>query len=144
MSYPAETKDSGIALRDQNRKRRKVMFDIRPEVVAISIPIIFVLGAIAVTITAMLLDAGRKERQHRERLLAMEKGIELPETPVKTSPPRYLAMRAWGLVFSLIGLALFIGITAEAGIRHGLWGLMPLSIGIALLVSANLEKKDIS
>ncbi len=120
------------------------MFDIRPEVVAISIPIIFVLGAIAVTITAMLLDAGRKERQHRERLLAMEKGIELPETPVKTSPPRYLAMRAWGLVFSLIGLALFIGITAEAGIRHGLWGLMPLSIGIALLVSANLEKKDIS
>jgi hypothetical protein len=120
------------------------MFDIRPEVVAISIPIIFVLGAIAVTITAMILDAGRKDRKHRERLLAMEKGIELPEDPVKTSPPRYLAMRAWGFVLTFIGIATFIGITSEEGFKHGVWGLMPLSIGIALLVAAYLEKKELS
>ncbi len=120
------------------------MFDINPNVVAISIPIIFVLGAIAVTITAMILDAGRKDRKHRERLLAMEKGIELPEDPIKTSPPRYLAMRAWGFEFSFIGIATFIGITAEEGFRHGSWGLIPLSIGIALLVAAYLEKKELS
>lgn len=120
------------------------MFEINPTVVAISIPIIFVLGAIAVTITAMILDSSRKDRKHKERLLAMEKGIELPEDPIKTSPPRYLAMRAWGLVFSLIGLATFIGITAEAGIRHGVWGFMPLSIGVALLVAALLDKKELS
>jgi len=119
------------------------MFDINPEVVAISIPIIFVMGAIAVTITAMILDSSRKDRKHKERLIAMEKGIELPEDPIKTSPPRYLAMRAWGFVFTLIGLATFIGITAEAGIQHGVWGFMPLSIGVALLVAAYLEKKDI-
>ena len=64
------------------------MFDISPEVVAISIPIIFVMGAIAVTITAMILDSSRKDRKHKERLVAMEKGIELPEDPIKTSPPR--------------------------------------------------------
>ncbi len=120
------------------------MFDIRPEVVAISIPIIFVLGAIAVTITAMILDSSRKEREHKEKLLAMEKGIELPEKPVKSSPPRYLAMRAWGFVFSLLGITLVIGITAEAGIQHGVWGLTQLSIGIALLVAAYLEKKELS
>lgn len=120
------------------------MFDIRPEVVAISIPIIFVLGAIAVTITAMILDSSRKDREHKERLLAMEKGIELPEAPVKTSPPRYLAMRAWGFVFTLLGVALTIGITAEAGIKHGAWGLIQISIGIALLVAAYLEKKELS
>jgi hypothetical protein len=120
------------------------MFDISPEVVAISIPIIFVLGAIAVTITALILDSARKDRKHKERLLAMEKGIELPEEPIKTSPPRYLAMRAWGLVFSFIGLATAIGITAEEGIQHGLWGLMPMSIGVALLVAAFLEKKELS
>ncbi len=120
------------------------MFEIRPEVVAISIPIIFVLGAIAVTITALILDAGRKDREHKERLLAMEKGIELPKDPVKKSPPRYLAMRAWGFVFALIGIATVIGITAEEGIQHGLWGLMPMSIGIALLIAAYLEKKELS
>lgn len=120
------------------------MFDISPEVVAISIPIIFVLGAIAVTITALILDSSRKDRKHKERLLAMEKGIELPEDPIKTSPPRYLAMRAWGFVFALIGLATVIGITAEEGIKHGLWGLMPMSIGVALLVAAFMEKKEIS
>ncbi len=120
------------------------MFEINPSVVAISIPIIFVLGAIAVTITAMLLDAGRKERKHKERLVAMEKGIELPEDPVKMSPPRYLAMRAWGLVFTFIGIALVIGITAAAGIKYGVWGLTQLSIGIALLIAAYLEKKELS
>ena len=120
------------------------MFEINPEVVAISIPIIFVLGAIAITITALILDAGRKDRKHKERLLAMEKGIELPEHPIKTSPPRYLAMRAWGLVFSLLGIALVIGITAAAGIQHGVWGLTQLSIGIALLIAAYLEKKELS
>jgi hypothetical protein len=127
-----------------NRKRRRKMFDISPEVVAVTIPIIFVLGAIAVTITALILDSARKDRKHKERLLAMEKGIDLPEEPIKTSPPRYLAMRAWGFVFSFIGLATTIGITAEEGIQHGLWGLMPLSIGVALLVAAYLEKKDLS
>jgi hypothetical protein len=124
-------------------KRRRQMFDISPQLIAVGIPIIFVMGAIAVTITAMILDSSRKDRQHKERLVAMEKGIELPEDPIKTSPPRYLAMRAWGLVFSLIGLATFIGITAEEGIQHGVWGLMPVSIGVALLVAAYMEKKDI-
>jgi hypothetical protein len=120
------------------------MFEINPSVVAITIPILFVLGAIAVTITALILDAGRKERKHKERLIAMEKGIELPEEPVKTSPPRYLAMRAWGFVFTFIGIATFIGITSEEGLKHGVWGLMPMSIGIALLVASFLEKKEIS
>ena len=120
------------------------MFEINPNVVAISIPILFVLGAIAVTITALILDAGRKERSHKERLLAMEKGIELPEEPIKTSPPRYLAIRAWGLVLSFIGITVLIGITAEEGIRHGLWGLVPASIGFALLIASYLEKKELS
>jgi hypothetical protein len=120
------------------------MFDISPEVVAISIPIIFLIGAIAIVITALILDSHRKERKHKEKLLAMEKGMELPEEPVKTSPPRYLAMRAWGFVFTLIGIALVIGITAEEGIQHGVWGLMPMSIGVALLIAAYMEKKELS
>jgi len=125
-------------------KRRRQMFEIRPEVVAIGIPIIFVLGAIAVTITAMILDSSRKDREHKERLVAMERGIELPVAPVKKSPPRYLAMRAWGFVFTLLGIAVTIGISAEAGIKHGLWGLIQLSIGIALLIAAYMEKKELS
>jgi hypothetical protein len=127
-----------------SQKERVEMFDISPTVVAVAIPIIFILGAIAVTITALILDAGRKDREHKERLLSMEKGLELPEKPMKTRPPRYLAIRAWGFVFAFIGIALLIGISAEAGIRHGAWGFLPLGIGAALLISANMEKKDLS
>jgi NADH:ubiquinone oxidoreductase subunit 3 (subunit A) len=121
-----------------------MMFQVRPDVIAVTIPIVFLLGAIAVTITALILESGRKEQKHKERLAAMEKGIPIPEEPVKQSPPRYLAMRAWGLVFTLFGVALVVGISAEKGINHGLWGLLPLSIGVALLISAYMERKDLS
>jgi len=141
--HTCRDQDHQYGKKPRNREKgRKQMFDVSPQVVAVSIPIVFVLGAIAVSITAMLLDSSRKDREHKERMLAMEKGIELPEKPAKSSPPRYLAMRAWGLVFTFIGLALVAAITMEDSIQHGLWGLLPMSIGVALLVAAYMEKKE--
>ncbi|MDD3642380.1 MAG: DUF6249 domain-containing protein [Candidatus Krumholzibacteria bacterium] len=118
------------------------MFGINPATVAILIPIVAVLGTFAVIIVAIVVEGREKEQKHRERLIAMEKGLPVPEEPVKKKPPRFLAIRAWGLVFFLIGVATFIGITAEAGIRHGVWGLMPLGLGAALLLAAYMERRD--
>ena len=118
------------------------MFGINAGTIAILIPIVAVLGTFAVITVAIIIEGREKEQKHRERLIAMEKGLTIPDEPVKKKPPRYLAIRAWGLVFLLLGVGTFAGITAEAGIRHGLWGLMPLGLGLALLIAAYLERKD--
>lgn len=73
----------------------------------------------------------------------MEKGLPIPREKEERVRPRYLSLRAWGLVMTFLGVAVVIGIAAEAGLKHGLWGLCPLAIGAALLVSAIGEKKDL-
>ena len=119
------------------------MFDfISPNVIAVLIPIVTVLCVFAVVTIAIVIEGRQKEMRHRERVLAMEKGLEIPPEPQQKKPPRYLALRAWGLVFALLGAALVIGISAEAGIRHGVWGLVPGLIGVALLVAAKMEHAE--
>lgn len=119
------------------------MFDIAPSVVAIFIPILAVVGVFAVVITSVIVGGKSKELEHQERLLAMEKGIDLPEPKEKRKRPRYLAIRAWGLVLFALGIAVLIGISAEAGFKHGLWGLTPLLVGLSLLLAASIEKRDL-
>lgn len=119
------------------------MFEfINPEVIAVLIPIVTIICVFAFVITAIIIEGRQKEMRHRERVLAMEKGLDIPVEPPKKKPPRYLAIRAWGLVFTLLGLALVIGISGAAGIRHGVWGLVPGMIGVALLVAARLEHAE--
>lgn len=119
------------------------MFDISPNVIAILIPLLVVIGVFATVIVGVLSENRRKELAHKERLIAMEKGLPLPEQEREEKNPRYLSLRAWGLVMTFLGVAVVIGISAEAGARHGMWGLCPLGIGAALLVAAYTEKKDL-
>lgn len=140
---PCRQGTAGPAPRERSHdSRRSEMFGINPGTIAVLIPIVAVVGTFAVIIVAILVEGREKEQKHRERLIAMEKGLAIPEEPVKKKAPRYLAIRAWGLVFFLLGVGTFIGITAEAGIRHGVWGLMPLGLGVALLLSAYMERRD--
>jgi hypothetical protein len=116
---------------------------IEAETIALSIPILVVMGGILVAITAIVMQARRKDLEHRERILAMEKGLPLPaETPVKQERPRYSARRANGLVLTGIGIALTIAMTVEDGGDTGVWGLIPLFIGVGLLIAAHLDKKE--
>lgn len=120
------------------------MFDAAPAIVAVFIPIVAVIAVFAVIIVKVIYDGKRKELEHRERLLAMEKGIELPQPP----PPAekrltYMNLRNWGIVLTALGLILFLGISLEGGVRHGPWGLIPFAIGVGLLISAGLEAKEV-
>jgi hypothetical protein len=119
------------------------MFDISPNVIAILIPILVVIGVFATVIVGILSENRRKELAHKERLIAMDKGLPLPEKEREEKNPRYLSIRAWGLVMAFLGVAVVIGISAEAGLRHGMWGLCPLGVGAALLIAAYTEKKDL-
>ncbi|HXV13164.1 MAG TPA: DUF6249 domain-containing protein [Candidatus Krumholzibacteria bacterium] len=116
---------------------------IEPEVVAIFIPIIGVLGGVLIAVTAVVVGGRRKELEHRERIIAMEKGLPVPGPMVEPERPKYAGRRANGLVMTGIGLALTIALSAEEGFADGgVWGLIPLFIGVGLLVAGSLDKRE--
>jgi hypothetical protein len=110
---------------------------------AITIPLLCILGGVAISITAIVMAGRKKELKHKERVVAMEKGIEIPAEKREEKRPEYLSNRSGGLVMTFIGIALTIALWATAGKDGGVWGLIPLGIGVGLLISSALEKKEI-
>lgn len=115
----------------------------RPETIAILIPIVMIIGGVLIALVAILMDSKKKELVHKERLVAMEKGMEIPQPPKEPERPAYLKNRSSGLVMTMLGLALTIAIWVPAGPVGGIWGLVPLAIGIGLLISSALERKEV-
>jgi hypothetical protein len=97
-------------------------------------------------ISVAIVVAGRKkDLEHKERLVALEKGLPLPEPAEREMRPVHALRRAWGLVWAGIGLALTIALaTNPAAARESAWawGLIPLFIGAGLLIAAILDKKE--
>lgn len=89
----------------------------------------------------------RLEIIHQERLVAMEKGIPLPEFPLESEPqrPDRTILPIMGVVFSALALgtmiALYLGLPPTA---HSLW-IAPLPLfflGVGL-VAVHLMKVDL-
>jgi hypothetical protein len=74
---------------------------------------------------------------HKERMNALERGLEIPPVPSQTEgsqearPPYYLHR---GLIFTLLGLSLMVALGVNAGEKSALWGLPVTAFGIAYLV----------
>jgi hypothetical protein len=116
---------------------------IEPEVVAIFIPIIGILGGVFIAVTAVVMNGRRKELEHRERILALEKGQPIPTPMTEPERPKYSSRRTNGFVMAGIGLALTIALSAEEGFSDGgVWGLIPLFIGVGLLIAGTLDKRE--
>jgi len=113
------------------------------EQIAVMIPVVAILGGMAIAIVSIIMEARKRDLEHKERIVAMEKGIPLPEQPEKAAKPVYSKRRAQGLVWFGLGLAITIAlrVTPEADVAWG-WGLVPLLIGAGLLVAATLDKKE--
>ena len=121
------------------------MFGFDAGVVALLIPIVAVVGGMAIAIVGVITKSKEEELKHKERIIAMEKGIPVPEMPApaqRKEKPRYLAIRAWGLVITLIGIAVMISISIGSDLRNGIWGLIPTGLGVGLLLAAMFERKD--
>ncbi|UCH83792.1 MAG: hypothetical protein JSW50_15300, partial [Candidatus Latescibacterota bacterium] len=97
----------------------------RPETIATMIPILAIMGGVLIAIVAIIVEAKKKELVHKERLVAMEKGIEIPEPKKAPQRPAYLKNRSAGLVMTLLGVALVIAIWVPAGAVGGVWGFVP-------------------
>ena len=116
---------------------------IEPEMVAVFIPIVAVLGGVFIAVTAVVMNGRRKELEHRERILALEKGLPIPTPAVERERPKYSGRRTNGFVMAGIGLALTIALSAEEGFADGgVWGLIPLFIGVGLLIAGTMDKRE--
>lgn len=111
------------------------------------IPIIAIVMGIGIGMLSIWLDYQKKARlfelNHKERLFALERGIELPPLPEDffrngsqkdgPSDPRASSLR-WGLMWLLLGAALGVAIGFNNTMEEATWALLPMAIGIAQLI----------
>jgi len=111
------------------------------EQMALLIPILMIVLGLAVAVVAIVASHREKlkrvELRHRERIAAIEKGIELapdPEGEVKKSS----SLKS-GLSALLIGVVLYFALDRVADEDVALFGLIPAAFGIASLISYFVE-----
>jgi hypothetical protein len=124
-----------------------------PDVIGVFIPIVAIVMGIGIGMLSIWTEHKRKaqllEQYHKERIVALEKGLPLPELDRKlvaldeSEPPT--AARAYrnGLMLLLIGIILYFGLDELLGIRFSLFGLIPAAVGVAnLLYGVLLQRKE--
>jgi len=112
-------------------------------VVAVFIPIVAIVMSLAIPIVYAIVDYRRRrdivEAHHRERMAAIERGMELAPLPEsffmglekKRRPGTSLLA---GLVWLFIGIGLYMGLAAVAGRDVANFALIPSGIGLAFLI----------
>ena len=118
------------------------MFGFDPGIVALLIPIIAVLGGMALAIVSVIMKGKEEELKHKERIIAMEKGMAVPEMPKEEKRTSYSRYRTWGLVMTLLGLALIAQKLVSGNSSAMTGGIIVAAIGIGLLLAAWFEKRD--
>ena len=109
--------------------------------IALLIPIVGTIGFFAVTalIVFWVIKASEKKSrfEHDQRMLAIEKGVDIPMAPAKEKNPFI-----WPFIWIGIGLAMLIsfGVIGDED-WPGLWGLLPLFIGAGMLAARMLFRK---
>ena len=133
-----------------------------PAVIGAFIPIVAITLGIAIGALAIWSEHKRKleliDRLHRERMLALEKGVEPPALPPgmvgdlahKQRPklvPRYMWPRAMrnGLALLFGGIVMYFGVDHAGGEEGAIFMLIPAVLGLANLVYAGVlwkQEKD--
>jgi hypothetical protein len=123
-----------------------------PETLGLLIPIIAIIMGIGIGMLAIYLGYRKRKElftcYHLERMAAIEKGIECPpwpdrlladETAPSSPSPRQHLLK--GLVWLFIGLAGTVAVYAMFDLRHALFGLIPIGVGLAHLIYYFVEGK---
>jgi cadmium resistance protein CadD (predicted permease) len=116
------------------------------EVVAALIPLFGIVFGIAVAIVAIIAahreKTQRVELRHKERLAAMEKGLELPpelEDPGNGGKRSRTGSLRSGLIGLGVGIVLYFALDRLAGDDVALLGLIPAAVGLANLIFYFIE-----
>jgi len=121
------------------------------EVVAVFIPIIAIFMSLLIPIVYAVVDYKRRrdivDANHRERLAAIERGMELPALPESfyqsIKPARRSSYLLPGLVWLFVGVGIFIALGAIAGEEVRYLGLIPAGVGLAYLIYYFVEGRKL-
>ena len=119
-------------------------------ILGVMIPIVAIVMGVGIGMLSLFLDYRKKRdmfaMHHKERLAAIDKGMEVPPLPPEffqdprrrtRLPSDYLRR---GLILLLLGLAITIALYDTVR-REYLWGLVPAAIGIANLLYYWIESR---
>lgn len=116
------------------------------------VPILAIVMGIGIGMLSLYLDFRKKREMfqlfHAERMAAIEKGIELPPLPPEffgnyRDPESAVSRnRRRGLILLFAGIATTVALLGTAN-RHVWWGLLPIALGAAYLVSSRFESTDL-
>jgi hypothetical protein len=114
------------------------------EQMALLIPILGIVLGVGVAVVAIIASHREKQKRaelrHRERLAAIEKGIELPPDPdVEIAPRKSASSLKSGLIYLLVGIVLYFALSEVAGDDVALFGLIPAAVGLGSLISYFVE-----
>jgi hypothetical protein len=121
------------------------------DVVAVFIPIVAIIMSLSIPIVFAIVDYRRKrdivEANHKERMAAIERGMELPTLPesfyLSVKPARRSSYLLPGLVWLFVGIGIFIALGAIAGDGVQMLGLIPAGVGLALLIYHFVEGRKL-
>ncbi len=121
------------------------------DTMALLIPILGIVFGIGVAIVSIIAGHRQKmqrvELRHKERLAAMEKGLEPPaeleDSDFTGKRSRSGALRS-GLIGLAVGIVLYFALDRVAGDEIALFGLIPAAIGFANLVFYFIEGRKIA
>jgi hypothetical protein len=121
------------------------------EVVAVFIPIVAIIMSLSIPIVFAIVDYRRRrdivEANHKERLAAIERGMELPALPESfyqsIKPARRSSYLLPGLVWLFVGIGIFVALGAIAGDDVRMLGLIPAGVGLALLIYHFVEGRKL-
>jgi hypothetical protein len=117
---------------------------------AIAIPIVAIVFGLSLAMLRSWLDYKKKkevfELHHRERMAAIEKGLEVPALPAELfantmTPNRQRDPLRSGLIWTLVGAAISIAWFLQDK-DHWAWGLVPAAVGIANLLYYIISRRE--
>jgi hypothetical protein len=113
------------------------------EQMALMIPILGIVLGVAIAIIAIVTShrekVKRAELRHRERITAIEKGIELPLDPEPDANAGKGSSLKSGLSGLLLGVVLYFALREVADDDIALFGLIPAALGVASLITYFVE-----
>lgn len=123
------------------------------QLLGLLIPICGIVGGVTVAVIWLATDYKRRaqlvELHHRERLAAIERGVDVPPLPPELfdrgdrfdpTDARGRSLRR-GLVFLFGGLAVSAALAINRDTDTAAWGLIPIAIGVANLIFARIGPK---
>jgi hypothetical protein len=115
------------------------------EQMALLIPILAVVLGVGVAVVAIITSHREKQKRaelrHRERIAAIEKGLEIPPDPEPDVEVRKGGSLKSGLAGLFLGIVLYFALRQVADEDVALFGLIPAAFGVASLISYFVESR---